>query len=422
MRHHANWYAWAIFAALTFASSAFAAGPSEGLVYSFAGSTGAFPEGNLIADSAGNLYGTAPPQGGTSVGGIVYELVRPVPPSTEWTLNVLYSFSGSDGSSPFGGVIFDSLGNLYGTTFQGGTSNFGVVFELSPPGTGGGQWTETVLHNFQGGASDGRYPLGGVVFDSSGNLYGTTPQGGLYCAKQGCGVVYELTPGTGGAWTETVIHLFDGGGAGAGPAGTPILDGKGSLYGAAGGDSGVVYKLTPPATEGGAWYYRVLYKFLGGTTDGSLPSGSLTRRGGNFYGVTGEGGAYGFGTVFEVIPPTAPGGAWTDSILHSFGASGDGTFPKYNVIFDGAGNLYGTTQDGGGNGTCNYGGCGIVYELSPPSTGGSWTETILHRFPAYAKDGSGPNSGLFPSKEGALFGVTGSGGVGGSGAVYRVIP
>lgn len=422
MRHHAISYALAIFGALTFAGSAIAAGPSEGLVYSFLESGGGNPQGNLVADSAGNLYGTA--SQGSSVGGIVYELLRPVSPSTQWTLNVLYTFSGSDGSSPIGGVIFDNSGNLYGTTSLGGTSNLGVVFELSPPGTGGGQWTETVLHSFQGGATDGKYPGWGVVFDSSGNLYGVAPQGGLYCSGLGCGVVFELTPTTGGAWKETVIHVFDGGGAGAGPVGTPILDGKGNLYGSAGGgDNGVVYRLAPPATEGGAWNYKVLYKFAGGTTDGTGPYGSLTLRGdGNLYGITATGGENNLGTVFEVMPPSVPGSKWTDTILHSFGASGDGGYPGYNLIFDKAGNLYGTTQLGGGDGTCNDGGCGTVYELSPPATGGNWTETILHRFPAYAKDGSEPSSGLLPSKEGALFGVTALGGVGGSGAVYRVIP
>ncbi len=416
--------------------AAFAA--PEHVLYSFQNPGPVVAYGNLVADSDGNLYGTDASGPGGGNDGAVYELLHPVPPSAQWTLNVLYTFTGSDGSLPVGGVIFDHSGNLYGTASEGGTYDLGVVFRLTPPATEGGQWTETVLHSFQGGGTDGRTPLAGrgVIFDSSGNLYGVTTYGGDTgtCEGLSCGVVFELTPPAteGGAWTETVIHFFNGG-EGWNPVGTPILDGKGNLYGAteAGGKFGygLVYRLAPPATAGGTWKYKVIYNFTGVLPDGDMPSGSLTLRGdGNLYGVTSSGGQNETGNVFELMPPAVPGGEWTENTLYSFGASSsDGIYPTYNVIFDGAGNLYGTTEYGGGEGTCAYVGytvgCGTVYELSPSTTEGTnWTETILHRFPAYRGDGWSPSSGLLRSKQGTLFGVTGSGGAGRAGTVYRVNP
>jgi hypothetical protein len=422
-------------------TAAFAAGPSEGVLYSFPSNEygASLPEGNLVADSAGNLYGTAAKTVDGAGLGFVFELVRPVPPSEEWTLNVLYSFTAfSNGAIPTNGVIFDGSGNLYGTTYEGGTgSGVGVIFELTPPAIEGEQWTETVLYSFQGSPNDGEYPSGGLVFDSSGNLYGVTSQGGEgefsceYGAGYGCGVVFELTPPTTGSgeWTETVIHYFDVGKGGEDPVGAPILDGKGILYGVAhqGGSDGdgVVYRLAPPSTTGGVWNYAVLHNFAGSPTDGAEAYGSLTMHGDGLYGTTVMGGQNSNGTVFELTPPAAPGGEWTDNILHSFGAtSTDGTGPAYNVIFDKTGNLYGITGSGGGNSNaCAAGYCGTVYELSPPATqGANWTETILHSFPANAKDGSAPYSGLLLSTEGALYGVTAEGGAESGGTVYGVIP
>jgi uncharacterized repeat protein (TIGR03803 family) len=198
---------------ILFAGPALAAGPSEYLIYSFPRQVEfVSASGTLIADSAGNLYGTTY-FGGTIGYGAVIELLRPVPPITKWTMATLYSFTSfEEGLNPQGGIIFDKSGNLYGTTTQGGvTSNGGTVFELSPPATAGGEWTESVLYKFQGGSGDGATPRAGVVFDSSGNLYGTTQGGGVQSSRGAprAWTVFQLTPPAtpGGAWTETVIHF-----------------------------------------------------------------------------------------------------------------------------------------------------------------------------------------------------------------------
>ncbi len=189
----------AIFFAMLFAGSTLAASQSEWLVHSFGSvAQGLYPMGNLVADSSGNLYGTTE-EGGSSQGwGTVYELVRPVPPKTAWTEIVLYSFTGgADGSTPLAGLIFDDAGNLYGTTSQGGTAGAGTVFELAAPTTPGGAWTENVIHSFQGGAADGATIETEVVWDHSGNLYGVTLQGGTgtgTACSGGCGTVFHLLP------------------------------------------------------------------------------------------------------------------------------------------------------------------------------------------------------------------------------------
>jgi uncharacterized repeat protein (TIGR03803 family) len=418
----------AVFFAMLFAVSGLAIGQSEFLAYSFPSGKsvpphGCSPQGNLAADSAGNMYGTAS-CGGAFNFGVVYELARPVPPKKQWIQTVLYSFTGgTDGGSPEGALTIDAAGNLYGTTNGGGTSGLGVVFEVSPPAAVG-PWTETVLHSFQGGPGDGATPgMAGVIFDQSGNLYGVTRLGGNETHPEcdpGCGVVYELMPPAtpGAAWTENVVHYFGGAPASA-PEGTPIFDGKGSLYGMTA--SGAIYRLIPPTSEGDAWTYRVLDN-IGFTAGGT--EGSLTFHNGRLYGI-GFAGQYSLGDVFELVPPTA-GGSWTLNILHSFTGGSDGIAADAlgNVVFDKAGNLYGTTLYGGGN-DCQPGfsGCGTVFELSPPSAeGGSWTERILHSFNAYANDAEEPSGGLIFAKNGVLFGVTNSGGTDTQGAVYGVVP
>ncbi len=429
-----------MFTALLFAASLQAAAQSEWVVHTFPGneSQGYEPMGNLVADSAGNLYGTAFEGGAHGEWGVVYELVRPVPPKTAWMVSVLYSFAGSpDGGQPEAGVIFDKAGNLYGTTTRGGPSDKGTVFELSPPITAGGKWTESMLHSFQGGIGDGASPQAGLVIDSVGNLYGATLGGGAYeqgaCFNSilaGCGTVFQLSPPatSDGAWTETILHSFNSG-QGNYPRGTPIFDAKGDLYGTAevGGlyGAGVVYRLAPPATSGGAWTYRVLHAFHPAfdSTDGAEPLGALTLHGkGILYGTTiFGGGASGQGTVFELVPPAVASGKWTENTLYIFPIGGIGDYgyrPSSNVTFDSAGNIYSTTTFDG-DGLC---GCGIVFKLTPPASAGAyWTETTLHGFPATSKDGATPSGGLILGKNGVLYGVTQSAGVGGgAGAVYGV--
>ena len=252
------------------------------------------PRNGLIADSAGNLYGTTS-GGGASYKGVVFKLA---PDGTE---TVLHSFPGfpSDGNSPYAGLIADSAGNLYGTTLsRDSVSHAGVVFKLAPNGTAG--WTETVLHSFTGFPTDGALPYAGLIADSAGNLYGATTGGGA----SGQGVVFKLAPDG----TETVLHAFTGGSDGAYPGVGPLIaDSAGNLYGTTTGGGGgpgasgqgVVFKLAPNGT--GGWTESVLYSFTGGSDGGQPFYGSLIADGaGNLYGTTVGGGASGAGVVFKL--------------------------------------------------------------------------------------------------------------------------
>ena len=253
---------------------------------------------------------------------------------------MLYSFTGSDGSEPFAGLIADSSGNLYGTTQSGGASGgHGVVFKLSPSGT------ETVLHTFTGG-SDGGIPRAGLIADTGGNLYGTTAGGGASNA----GTVFKLSP----SGTETVLYSFTGS-DGSGPFAGLIADSSGNLYGTtqsggASGGHGVVFKLSPGGTE------TVLYSFTGGSDGGTPRAGLIADSSGNLYGTTQFGGpgcgGVGCGVVFKLSP------SGTETVLYSFtGSDGSGPFP--GLIADSSGNLYGTTLSGGASG-----GHGVVFKLT----------------------------------------------------------
>ena len=342
---------------------------------------------------------------------------------------MLYVFTGGlDGGNPVYGVILDAAGNLYGMTHTGGASSDGVVFRVAPPTTVGGEWTEAAIYSFQE-ESDGEFPTGGLVFDKAGNLYGVLEEGGFTgnpnCIR-GCGTVFQLTPPatTGGAWNETVIHSFNYSN-GDFPVSAPIVDAQGNLYGTtpSGGlyGEGVVYRLTPPTTTGGPWGQRVLYAF-GLGNGGAHPMASLTLHGaGVLYGTASYGGTNNDGTVFQLVPPSVAGGAWTENILLTFGG-GDGSGPAASVIFDKAGNLYGTAQRGGKAG-CNNSGCGTVFRLSPPaSPGGNWTETVLHSFPTSRIDGLTPSGGLLLGKNGVLFGGTLDSVTSSTGTVFGIVP
>ena len=411
----------AVFAVTLLVTSTWAATNwHEKVLFNFNGTDGYQPMYGLIFDAAGNLYGTAFGGGDPSCGdpngcGTVFQLTPA--PGGGWTETVLHSFKGypTDGSYPYAGVIFDAAGNLYGTTDWGGTYGGGTVFELTP--TAGGGWTEKVLHSFGNGA-DAAFPYACLIFDAAGNLYGTTGGGGTY----GVGTVFELSPAAGGGWTETVLHSFNGS-DGHGPEAGLIFDAAGKLYGttAWGGTGtdclntgcGTVFKLTPVA--GGGWTETVLHSFS--NTDGALPfAGLIFDAAGNLYGTTQQGGSYGFGTVFE-LTPTA-GGGWTETVLFSFNGnwSGrDGGLPEAGLIFDAAGNLYGTT---GAGGTYAY---GTAFELTP-TAGGGWTETVLHSFNNNGTDGESPLAGLIFDAAGNLYGTTGGGGTYGLGMVFELTP
>jgi len=325
--------------------------------------TGHYPSGGLTLDAAGNLYGTTT-GGGEYNSGIVFELVNNG--DGTWTEQVLHNFDNTDGFGPDATLIFDSSGNLYGTTGGGGAYQNGTAFELTP--TGGGNWSETVLHSF-GNGTDGVSPMSPLVRDSAGNLYGTTWLGGTHqCGGGGCGTVFELSPAVGGGWTEQVIHNFsNSGGDGNGPwSGALIFDASGNLYGTTttggaylceGGSTGcgTVYEVSPAGD--GNWTEQVLYSFNGAGTSGwNLTCSLLFDAAGNLYGTTYFGGAFEAGAVFEL---TSSGGVWTEQVLHSFGQGNDGATPGAGLIWDAAGNLYGTTLGGGVYGD------GTAYEVTP---------------------------------------------------------
>ena len=365
------------------------------LLYQFrSGNGGVQPFANVIRDSKGNLYGTTMVSGAHS-----YGTVFKISPAGKET--VLYSFKGAggDGATPAAPLVRDAAGNLYGTTLYGGTfgGDFcraigcGIVFKVTPAGN------ETVLHRFTGYPDDGQNPWQGLARDSAGNLYGTTYYGGGFNG----GTVFKLDR-TG---KETVLHGFGTNDPdGLGPFGGSLIpDSAGNLYGTTSSDlsqgAGTVFKLDPSATE------TILYTFSFGTGDGYGPAGTLVRdSAGNLYGVTNFGGAFNFGTVFKL------NSANTETLLYSFsGTGGDGAVPGGGLVRDKSGNLYSTTNSGGGS---YY---GTVFKLDP-----NGAETILHSFSG--RDGNLPDLGLVSDSKGNLYGTTQYGGAHGGGVVFKVIP
>jgi uncharacterized repeat protein (TIGR03803 family) len=418
-------------------SSTRAAAQQEKVLHSFnydSGADGALPVASLTFDRAGNLYGTTS-LGGSQNDGAVFELSPKT--GADWTETVLHNFDGGsgDGIYPHASLIFDGSGNLYGTTGNGGCNDasFGIVFEITPAGSG--DWAESVPFNFC--LSDESGPLGNLVFDSAGNLFGTTSTGGTgRCSTNppfGCGTIFELTPKAGGGWTNKVLHNFDDNGKdGYFPQAGLVLDAAGNLYGTtpAGGTGpcyqrttqvgcGTVFELSPQAD--GTWKEKILHNFSGGEGAQSPQAGLIFDASGNLYGTTTQGGGSancysGCGTVFELTPTGS--GTWTEKVLHVFGVHKFGQMPLAGLVFDGAGNLYGTTYYGGaGDCTSNADtGCGTVFELSPQA-GGNWTEKVLHNFNNNGSDGIYPRAGLILDASGNLYGTTGYGGTGACGTV-----
>jgi len=348
----------------------------ESILYSFTGGKdGGSPQAGLIFDADGNLYGTAFEGGDINCGfwtpgcGVVFELT---PTSRgEWKESVLHTFEGADGKNPAAGLIFDSAGSIYGTTVGGGSGNCfyggcGGVFKLTPRRCG--KWKETVLFKFTGG-NDGGQPSASLTPDAKGNLYGTTGEGG----ESNAGVVFELARSCQGNWKEKVLHSFSGT-DGAVPFAGVMLAPSGRLYGTTlfggncGSGCGVAFELRPEGR--GKWTETTIYKFCSAydcADGGTLYAGLTPDAEGNLYGAAFLGGAYGYGAIFEL---TLGGGKWTETVLKSFPFDypfypfcQDGASPAAGVIFDGAGNLYGTTFAGG----YSCGDAGVAFELTPQS-------------------------------------------------------
>ncbi len=402
----------AVVAVTTVLVSTAAAQNTVEVLYSFSGNPDAeYPSTDLVIDGDGNLYGMTV-LGGDFGSGTVFRLS---PSAGGWIETVLYSFtSAADGGQPYGGVTLDEQGNLYGTAVVGGTGGAcpdggcGVVWKLTNTGT------QSVIHNFTAG-DDGYGPGGPVVFDSLGNLYGMTPTGGA----NGLGVVYRLSPDANGDWTLMVIHAFTGGDdGGTGSAGRLLFDDAGNILGVAtvGGahGAGTVFQLIP--SERGPWTLTTLYAFEGDQY-GGFPYGGLVRdASGNLYGTTYYGGAYGLGAAFKLAPGEGGDGGWHASVLHSFRDGLDGSYPISHLVLDAAGNLWGTTSEGGAAG-CD---CGTIFRLSQ-SINGSWKERVVHRF-ENDPDGAFAYNGLVADSAGNLYGTTVYGGDDGEGVIFKYTP
>ena len=407
------------------ASTSWAAS-SEQVIHTFSGDDGANPYAGLVFDAQGNLYGTTLEGGDFNSGGVVFKLTHH---ADGWTESVLHIFTGSpDGAHSGAGLIVDTKGNLYGTTGFGGANQVGTIFKLARGANG--KWKETVLYSFANDGNDGTYPSAGLVIDNAGNLYGTTIFGGGTQAcpynplsPPGCGTVFELSPSAHGKWTEKVLYSFSNGFNGANPAASLILDAAGNLYGTTitGGGvagDGTVFKLT--RRSNGKWTETVLYRFGTGSEDGIASYSAVIRdRTGNLYGTTAFGGFEGNGTVFKLTKNAH--GHWTETVLYRFTGSGnDGATPYTGLVFDGSGNLYGSTSGGGGNL-----GDGTVFKLTHAH--GQWTETVLYSFDG--NNGTGPLGGnlIFDTSGKTLYGTSPYGGDfnhchTGCGAVFQLTP
>jgi uncharacterized repeat protein (TIGR03803 family) len=358
--------------------------PSTGqftVLYQFTGGTdGAAPQAPLLIAPDGTLYGSTTGGGnlescqsdyGYSGCGVVFHLQpRANPPrnilENYWVETPIYTFSGSDGNSPYGDLATDQSGAIYGSTLDGGSEDQGVVFELAPSN---GAWSESILHNFTGG-SDGASP-NGVTLGPAGNVYGTTEEGGGggCLMDSACGTIYQLLAGSG--WMENLLYSFTGGSDGGNPASGATFDSSGNLYSSTlfGGDGkgGTLFELSS-----GSWAFQLLYTFTG-MSGGPVLSDLVLDRAGSFYGTTFQDGVSGAGSVFKLTP--SMGGGYTYKSLHDFCAEGSalcphGALPTGTLVMDSSGNLYGTTQLGGSNsGFCNTGGfigaCGVIFKIMP---------------------------------------------------------
>ena len=395
---------------------AYASAQTLTTLYSFGSNQGdgVDPQGGIVFDEAGNLYGTAAVGGIGGSNGIVFQLAPPALKGNPWTEHILHKFRGTpDGAIPECRVIEMATGNLFGTTWGGGANNMGTAFVSVPPAVAGGPWRERPVYSFGSSPIDGVNPNAGLLTGKRA-LYGVTFGGGT----SGRGTVFQLKPPSDskGQWTEIILHSFAASGDAAFPSSELVTDKNGNLYGTTtlGGinNLGAVYEVSPPTTAGKPWTESVIFSFDG--TNGTLPAGRLLLdASGDLYGTTDGGGAGGEGTVFKLTPPVNSGDSWTEDVLYSFSGGRDGSNPAAGVVMDKNGRLYGTTQHGG-TGDPKVG--GVVFELDPPSVaGGAWTETVLHSFSG--TDGFLPIGTLTLRKDG-IYGTTAQGGLFGTGTVF----
>jgi uncharacterized repeat protein (TIGR03803 family) len=424
----------------------FSSGQAFRVLYNFGAQPGdgSYPASRLLSDSAGNIYGTTENGGNSNVKclnaegcGTVYELTRNS--NGSWSESVLYAFCSNyvggvclDGAVPASELIIDSLGNLYGTTEEGGSQSAcgnpgcGTVFQLSPPSSPGGAWSETVLYSFcsvgQQHCTDGFEPAGPVTLDSLGNLYGTALLGGWErggLGIEGNGLVFELSPSSAG-WHQTVLYTFCAGSGfgqpcpdGAQPTGALTSDTSGNLYGTTpvGGSTtfaggGTVYELSPGV---GGWTFKVLHAFQGGfdpVGGGSPRSGVVLDSSGNFYGTAIYGGQDGgYGVLFRLNPSGA------ENQFSFDGTDGNGPFSPV-TLDERRHEVFGTTAGGGADNE------GTVFKIDS-----SGQETVLYSFCSEkgCVDGYIPFGGVIESKSGNLYGTV-LGGALGNGLVYEITP
>jgi uncharacterized repeat protein (TIGR03803 family) len=417
MLSHKRLLTWAAALTLVLALVAVATQPIQAqtfkVLYDFTGGAdGAVPYDGLTIDRAGNLYGTAEYGGkqvpgclsyGSSTGcGAVFKFS---PVGSSWVLTPLYNFAGgTDYGNPTVGVTVGPDGALYGVLSYNPTCHYltcGKVYRLRPPPstcrTVLCSWNETVLHQFTG-APDGSYPTSPVIFDTAGNIYGTTTFGGNGGGYYGYGTAYQLTPSNGG-WTENVIYSF--GPDDSLPSGPLALDAAGNLYGTVcdGSCYGAVWRLAPSQS---GWTYNNLYYFNG--NNGAEPGGLVRDRSGNLYGYTLGAVGNNSATVFELTPSD---GGWTYSLVYDLGYEASLT----GLTVDSAGNPYGVNS--------GYPfGLGFVFELA--RSGGSWTYTDLHDF--RGSDGESPYGAVVIDANGNLFGTTSAGGRNNDGVIFEITP
>lgn len=409
MRSKRFWYFMTVAIVAFFASASVvgtsAAANNHQVLFNF---TGGIDGGNaatdVVFDGAGNAYGTTV-IGGNSGCGTIFKAVPAA--HGQWTVSTLWSFSCfNDGKNPHGGVTLDGAGNMFGTTVAGGSGGFctgdgcGVVFELTHDGV------MQTLYNFTGG-NDGFGPGGRVMFDKSGNLYGSAPDGG----KHGMGVVFQLKFHN-NTWQFNVIHAFTGRNDGAvGSLGPLLIDNAGNIYGIAelGGShqKGAAYKISP---AGSGWVFKTIFGFRGSPDAGYPYGGLIADPAGNLYGTTYYGGQFGLGSVYEL---RLVGGQYQERLLYSFQGGSDGSSPTTTLIFGNAREVFGTTSAGGNS--CD---CGTVFKVGIHTR----HESVIYRFGSSQSDGAYPYYGLSFDAKGDLVTSTVAGGTFGQGVLFGIEP